>query len=284
MLEREEYVEQAYLFRILAERLTQNMPLQELFRQVREELLATTKLPMAVDFLRTELEHLGAFGPAMAKLSHYFTPFQTYLVCEAEDDRGRFDMATALEILRAEATYRSSGASRQGIFLFQFETICRNRLRYDRGLQAVAADPCYDQDWHDWILTVRRQIGIIDVADLLFVRSEHYQRRRRSRAGEELAPEKPVLFGEKEGKIALANRGKDPLYLFAALQRHLGYPVVPRLRPADQTPQLLPQLMRRLERLESRLKLLEEEQRDGIDLTKFFGPQPPGVSGSLPPM
>ena len=37
-------------------------------------------------------------------------------------------------------------------------------------------------------------------------------------------PEKPMLFGEKEGKIAWANRKKDPLYLFAALQRHLGYP------------------------------------------------------------
>ena len=48
------------------------MPLQELFKQVREELLASTKLPMAVDFLRTELEHSGVFSPAMAKLAHYF--------------------------------------------------------------------------------------------------------------------------------------------------------------------------------------------------------------------
>ena len=41
----------------------------------------------------------------------------------------------------------------------------------------------------------------------------------------------PALFGEKEGKIAKANRGRDPLYLFAALQRQLGYPEVPRPRP-----------------------------------------------------
>ena len=37
-----------------------------------------------------------------------------------------------------------------------------------------------------------------------------------------------MLFGEKEGRIAMANRRKDPLYLFSALQRHLGYPSVPR--------------------------------------------------------
>ena len=35
----------------------------------------------------------------------------------------------------------------------------------------------------------------------------------------------PPLFAEKEGKIAKANRGRDPL-LFAALQRQLGYPEV----------------------------------------------------------
>ena len=83
----------------------------------------------------------------------------------------------------------------------------------------------------------------------------------------------------KEGRIALANRRKDPLLLFAALQRHLGYPAVPRLEPPDSLPQLLPQLMRRVERLEMRLKLLEEEQRGAVDLTRFYasnGPTPPG--------
>ena len=46
-------------------------------------------------------------------------------------------------------------------------------------------------------------------------------------------PPLPPLFGEKEGKIARASRGRDPLYLFAALQRQLGYPEVPRARPRD---------------------------------------------------
>jgi hypothetical protein len=85
-------------------------------------------------------------------------------------------------------------------------------------------------------------------------------------------PEKPVLFGEKEGKIALASRQRDPLYLFSALERHLNYPTVPRPKPVDETKQLLPNLLRRVDRLEARIKLLEEEHKGGIDLAKFFGP------------
>jgi hypothetical protein len=272
MLERDEYVEQAYFFRVLRERIPQNLPLQECLRQVKEELLASTKLPLAVDFLRTELEHAGVFATAMQRLPHYFTPFQTYIVQEAENERGRFDLLVALEILHAEAEYRAAGASRPGLFIFQFELLCRNRLRYDRGLSAIAEDPWYESDWREWILIVRRQVGIIDFADLVYVRSEYYQKRRNSQSDGNVEPEKPVLFGEKEGKIAWANRDKDPLFLFAALQRHLGYPKVPRLQPPDDTPQIIPQLLRRMERMEHRIKLLEEVERQGtIDLTKFYG-------------
>jgi len=281
MLDREEYVEQAYFFRTLRERLPKNMPLQELLRQTREELLATAKLPLAVDFLRAELEHAGVFATAMKRLPHYFTPYQTYVVEEAENERGRFDLPVALEILQAEAEYRAKGTSPRGMFLFQFETLCRNRLRYDRGLGAMAEDPIYDAAWREWILTVRRQVGLIDFADLLYVRSEHYLQRQAHARGEPAEPEKPALFGDKEGKIALANRGKDPLYLFAALQRHLGYPAVPRPKPIDNKDELVPLLVRRLERLETRIKLLEEEQRGGIDITKFYGPNLPPPPSDL---
>ena len=277
MLESEEYVEQAYFFRTLSQRLPQNMPLQELLRQTRDELLASTKLPMAVDFLRSELEHTGVFAPAMSRLPHYFTPFQTYVVSEAEHERGRFDLRVALEILRAEAEYRSEEITPQGLFLFQFETLCRNRLRYDRGLSAISEDPSYDDDWSEWVRTVRRQVGLIDFADLLYVRSAHYVLKRARRLGGEAEAEKPVLFGEKEGKIAFANRGKDPLYLFAALQRHLGYPEIPRPKPHDDAQELIPQILRRLERIETRIKLLEDEGRGGIDLAKLY-PAPNGPS------
>jgi hypothetical protein len=116
---------------------------------------------------------------------------------------------------------------------------------------------------------VRRQIGVVDFADLIYVRSEHYAGQAAARG---TPTEAPVLFGVQEGKIALANRHKDPLLLFAALQRQLNYPAVPRPRPVDDSRLILPQLVRRMERMESRLKLLEEEQRGGIDLARFFGP------------
>lgn len=270
MLDREEYVEQAYFFRVLAERARQNMATQDLLHSVREEILATTKLPMAIDFLASELKLTGVFGPAMARLAHYFTPFQTFVVEAAENERGRFDFAVALAILEREALYRAQGATREGIFLYQFECLCRNRLGYDRGMDAIAADPIYDEAWRDWIQTVRRQIGIIDFADLVYVRSEHYAQTR-ARAGQP-ADVKPVLFGVKEGRIALANRHKDPLLLFSALERHLHYPSVPRPQPVDESRQILPTLLRRVERLETRLKLIEEEQKSGgIDLSKFYG-------------
>jgi hypothetical protein len=262
-LDREEYVEQAYFFQTLRERMQQDLSTQDLLESARQEILATTMLPFAVDFMASELRLTGGFATAMARLPHYFTPFQSYVVGEAEKAEGRFDFRVALEILQREAEYRARGASPQGIFLFQFETLCRNRLGYDRGLDAVAEDPIFDPPWREWILTVRRQIGLVDFGDMIYVRSELY-RKTRNKA------EKPILFGEKEGRIALANRRKDPLYLFSALQRHLSYPGVPRPQLADTQRYLLPALQRRVERLEMRIKLLEEELRGGINLSRFY--------------
>jgi hypothetical protein len=266
LLDREEYVEQAYFFQTLRERMQQSMSTQDLLVAARQEILATTQLPFAIDFMADELKLTGGFATAMARLPHYFTSFQTYVVSEAEKAEGRFDFRIALEILQREAEYRAKDPSRQGIFLFQFETICRNRLGYDRGLEALAGDGIYDNDWREWILTVRRQVGIIDFCDMLYVRSELYRKNRGT-------AEKPILFGEKEGKIALANRRKDPLYLFAALQRHLGYPGVPKSKPEDTHRYVLPALQRTVERLEMRMKLLEEELRGGINLPRFYGLQ-----------
>jgi hypothetical protein len=315
-LGREEYIEQSHFFRTLGERLEQNAPAQEVLRSVREEVLATTKLPMALDFLLAELRHEGVMASAMTQLGHYFTPFQTFVVHEAENERGRFDLRLGLAILSREAEYRAGEPTRQGVFLYQFEALCRNRLGYDRGLEAVARDPAYDETWREWIRRVRRQVGMVDIADLIYVHSEYYRQRAAAggepepgpdqrfasvpsarlastsepaeRAGSSeragasrppagrpaepsMAPLQSVaLFGEREGRIALANRHKDPLFLFSSLHRQLGYPEVPRPRPADTQQALLPQLARRLEQLEMRLRLVEEEQRGGIDLTKFY--------------
>jgi hypothetical protein len=235
---------------------------------------------MAVDFMAAELRHLGAFSSAMERLPHYFTPFQTFVMREAENDRQRFDLRIGLVVLSREAQYRAEGASRQGLFFYQFEVLCRNRMGYDSGLEAVASDPAFDEAWRTWILTVRRQIGIIDLADLVYVRSEFYHDRS---AGERNDPGGaaasiaaateqgfPPLFGRQEGRIAWANRQKDPLMLFDALHRQLGYPEAPRPQPENPEERLLPTLARRVEQLEARLKLVEEEQRGGIQLERFY--------------
>ncbi len=276
MLPREEYVEQAYFFRILLERIGQNIPLQELMEQVKNELLASTKMPMAIDFLLAELKHSGQMHGGMALLKHYFVPYQTFLIAEAEADRGRFDYRTALRILAAESQFRSQEQfNPQGLFFFQFESLCCNRLNYDRGLKAMSEDPAFPPEWQEWLLILRRQLGLVDLADMIFARSQlYFDRRQRF---EETPQEAPILFGLAEGKIANSNRRKDPLFLFAAMQRHLGYPSVPRLEPIDPLPSLVPQLQRRIERMELRIKLMEEEQRGGLDITKYY------KNGKLPP-
>ncbi len=214
LLAREEYIEQAYLFRGLNERLDRSDPVQEVMRHLRDEILATTKLPMAIGFLLAELNHVGTMASAMKKLPHYFAPFQTFLVAAGEDERGRFDMNRAWQLLEHEARFRAAGADCVSMFFFQFETLCRNRLEYDYGLQAMANDPLYDEVWQDWILSVRHQIGMVDLPDLVFVHSEYYVQRQKDAGIDDPTPN-PILFGEKEGRIALANRKKEPLYLFS---------------------------------------------------------------------
>ncbi|MCH2181828.1 MAG: hypothetical protein MK108_07470 [Mariniblastus sp.] len=267
----EEYVEQAYLFRALSQRMTSTDPVQDMLGHLREEILATTKLPMAIDYLLAELNHVGTMSTAMGKLAHYFTPFQTYLVAAAESEAGRFDMNLALLIMEHEAKFRAAHAPPTSMFFFQFETISRNRLAYDTGLEAISQDPVYDEEWSRWILKVRHQIGIVDLADLVYVHSEHYLQRQQQAAQAQVQIPEPILFGEKEGRIALANRSKEPMFLFSALQRHLNYPAVPKPKRRDPNQDLIPKLVRTLERIEVRLKLLEDEQREkGIDLSQFY--------------
>lgn len=284
MLDREEYIEQAHFFSTLAQRNALGVSTQELLGTVREEILSSTKLPMAIDYLTSELKLLGEFHTAMAKLSHYFSPFQTFVIGEAERDTGHFDMQLALTILARDARYRAEGATAQGIFLYEFESLARNRLGYDQGLAAVAGDPIFEGPWREWIMAVRHQVGLVDFADLLYVRSEYCFRRQVSATGEDEASRQKelILFGEGEGRIARANRGKDPLLLFNALHRHLGYPEVPRPVKPDESPQLVPQLARRLERLEARVKLVEEELKGGLDITRFYE-APGGRAGPTKP-
>jgi hypothetical protein len=225
VLDREEYIEQAYFFRVLRERMASELATQEILARLHEEILSTTRLPYAIQFLATELRHSGLLSSGFARLSHYFTPFQTHVIRQTEEESVRFSIETALLILEREAQYRAGQISPAGLFVYQFEVLSRNRLGYDEGLASMAADPLYDDAWRAYLELVRRQVGMVDFADLIYLRSDLYVReQQRQNAGYE--PPVPPLFGEKEGKIAKANRGRDPLYLFAALQRQLGYPEV----------------------------------------------------------
>jgi hypothetical protein len=282
MLDREEYIEQSHLFRALAERIAGGVAAQEALVSIGQEILATSKLPMAIDYLVGELKLVGTLSTAMARLQHYFSAFQTFVMQQAEHEGGRFDLRTGLAMLEREASYRAEGATPQGLFFYRFECLSRNRLDYAHGLTAVADDDIFDGTWQDWIRTVSRQVGLIDLADLVYVRSPEYWRLEKRDAvlagREDAGPDRVILFGEKEGRIARANRGKDPLFFFAALQRQLGYPTIPRpapIIPGAETPAMM---ARRIERLDQRVKLLEEEARGGIDLSRFDPknfPQPP---------
>ena len=173
---------------------------------VREELLITTKLPLAIDFMLAELKHSGQLHPAMINMAHYFTPFQTFLVASAEDDRGRFDFRIALQILSQEAKLRSKNCSPQAFFLYQFEVLCHHRLEYDAGLAAMAEDPTYDELWKAFLELVRRQLGVIEIGDMIYLRSEYYQEIQLKKKKQAANPDFPPIFGEREGRIALANR------------------------------------------------------------------------------
>ncbi|WP_437204998.1 hypothetical protein [Planctomicrobium sp. SH664] len=271
-LDREESVEQAYFFRVLRERVEDNTPVQEVLASVREEILATTKLPMAIDFLLGELHLKGRFGDGMGRLGHYFTPFQTFIVQQAEDDESRLDFRLGLQILEREAELKSQGTlTAPALFIFQFECIARNRLGYDAGMKAVAGDPLYPEEWQTWISRIRHELGTVEFADMVYTRSQQYVEELRLRRREpDFVPGYPILFDVATGRIARANVGKDPLYMFAALQRQLGYPVVPRPRPPRTERLLDPVVESRLQRIEGRMALLEQELRGGVDLTKFY--------------
>jgi hypothetical protein len=270
LIDREESIEQAYFFHAFRERVLDGMPSQEVLARIGEELLSTTRLPIAVSFLSTEIKLTGLMVPAMQRLGHYFTPFQTFVIARAEEEVGsRFPMEQALLILEREARYKAEDPTPAGLFVYQFEALSRNRLGYGRGLDAMAADPFYSPEWSEYIGTLRSRLGDVDFADLIFVRSSWFVAERRRR-DPDFHPKFPVLFGEKEGKIARANRGRDPLYLFSALQRQLGYPEVPRLKRPDEAEARIAILEQRVNQLENRIKQMESEGGGKeLDLSQF---------------
>jgi hypothetical protein len=136
-------------------------------------------------------------------------------------------------------------------------------------------DPFFDEDWRAYIRLVRTQLGDRDLGELIFARSEHYVAARR-KSDPSYEPSFAILFPEKEGKIAKANVGKDPMFLFSTLQRQLGYPEVPRPKIADSQAEQILELTQKLHNLESRVGMVESELSGQVDLSKFLVKEPPG--------
>src|SRR5262249_25748234 len=156
------------------ERIASNLAAQDIITSIHEEILATTRLPLAIQFLGTELKHSGLLSSAVTHLLHYFHAFHALVIRHTGDESPLSNIETALLILEREAQYRASQPTRPGLFVYQFEAISRNRLGYDEGLVSMADDPFYDSDWAEFLDLVRRQIGIVDFTDLVYVRSELY--------------------------------------------------------------------------------------------------------------
>jgi hypothetical protein len=277
-LDREEYIEQTYFFRMLRERIEEKMPTQEILGNIHEEILSTTQLPMAVQFLATEIKHTGLLSSGFRRLRHYFTPFQTFVLQQTEDEKNRFSIDLGLLVLEREASYRSQTPTPAGLFVYQLEALSRNRLGYEQGLECVELDPMFDANWKDYIQLVRRQLGAVDFGDLVYLRSEFYVVDQR-RQNPDYEPPVVPIFGAKEGKIAKASRGRDPLFLFAALQRQLGYPEVPRHKPRDDMGSKLAALVQKVKDLETRIKLVEGEVKGQVDLSQFLA-KPQDFAGS----
>ena len=183
VLEREEYVEQAYFFRTFRERVAENLPSQEVLATLDQEILTTTRLPIAVQFLATEIKHSGLLASGFERLTHYFHPFQAFVVRQAEEEKLRSAWRRPCSCSNAKRPTGRTMPTKQGLFVYQFETICRNRLGYWDGLTAMSEDPFYDAGWKAYLEAVRKEVGVVDFADLVYYRSEFAvieQRRRNS--------------------------------------------------------------------------------------------------------
>jgi hypothetical protein len=269
--DRDECVEQAYFFRVLRERVEANQAAQDVLNGVAQELLSTTRLPFAVQFMAAELKHSGLLSSGFVKLPHYFTPFQAFVIRQSEEEKRKFPFNLAVQVLEREATYKAGTPTPSGLFVYQFEAITRNKLGYEDGLVAMSGDPFYSEDWKRNADIVRRQIGMAEFSELVYLRSALFvtEQKRKDPAYD---PPLPPLFGDKEGKIARASVGRDPLFLFAALQRQLGYPEVPRTKPKDDTETKVEKLEAKIREMDTRIRILEAETRGTFDPTQFGKP------------
>ena len=179
VLDREEYIEQAYFFHTFRERVLDGVPSQDVLARVGEELLSTTRLPTGRLYPAHRDEgHRpdgAGHGPAGALL--HAVPDVRRLQGRGGGRQPVPDGAGAADPRTRGQVTAPRGPTPAGLFVYQFEALSRNRLGYSRGLDAMAADPFYDDDWRDYINTLRSRLGDVDFADLIYVRSAYLRHR-----------------------------------------------------------------------------------------------------------
>ena len=262
-LDREEYVEQAYFFQTLRERMQQDMSTQDLLVAIRQEILATTMLPFALDFMAGELRLTGGFATAMARLPHYFTPFQTYVVGEAEKAEGRFDFRIALEILQREVEYRAAGRRRKASSSISSRPSAATAWATTAAWRPSPPIAIFDENWREWILTVRRQVGLID-----FGRHDLRPQRALSQDAGEGREADPVRRKGGANRAGQSPQG-SALSVFGAAAA-LGLSERAAAAARGHAAISSARLQQRVDRLETRVEAFEEELRGGINLSRFY--------------
>ena len=84
------------------------MAAQDILSRIHEEILTTTRLPMAVQFLATDMKHSGILSSGFNRLPHYFTPFQAFVIQQTEAEGLRFTISLALLVLEREGAYKAA--------------------------------------------------------------------------------------------------------------------------------------------------------------------------------
>ncbi len=142
----------------------------------------------------------GLMAPAMARLGHYFTPFQTHVIGQAED--GREPVLDGPGPARSSSARRSSRPTarrRPGCSSTSSRPSRGTGSATRQGLDAMAADPFYDEDWRDYILALGARLGDVDFADLIYVRSAYFVTERR-RKDPDFVPKYPDPLRREGGE------------------------------------------------------------------------------------
>ncbi|MEZ6078706.1 MAG: hypothetical protein R3C56_24435 [Pirellulaceae bacterium] len=100
----------------------------------------------------------------MAMLKHYFVPFQTFLIAEAETDRRTFRLPNcpANPGRRIQSTHRRAIYFGRFVLLPVRSYLSQSSQLRSRTKRPASEDPAYPPAWQEWLL-ILRQLGLVDL-------------------------------------------------------------------------------------------------------------------------